>query len=139
MSILSNTAAALYTTLAGGTALTALLSNGTAGIYEGAPYEGAAYDYVIYHHQGGGPDNINPSDMENNVWAVQCFSATSAKAAGAIFDQADALLHKKTLTIGSAVNMWTVRETNIKLLEHAPDGRIVWRAGGIYRIRTTGT
>ncbi len=139
MSILDETAAALYTTLSGGTALTALLAGGTAGIYEGAPYEGAAFDYVVYNHQGGGPENINPSELESNLWLVQCYSVTSAKQAATIFNQVDALLHKKNLTIGTRDNIWTARVTNIKLLEHAPDGRRIWRAGGVYRIRTTGT
>jgi len=136
--ILDDTAAALYTTLAAGTALTALLNGGTASIYGDAPPDHASYDYVLFTHAGGGVEALNPSYLENNVWLVQAFSTTSAKTAAEIFAQADLLLHKKTLTIGTADNIWTARETNVKLTEVDPAGTRIWRAGGYYRIRTTG-
>ncbi len=141
--ILDDTAAALYSKLAAGTALTALLStvplsSGTPAIYESQAVDEATYDYLIYNHQGGGPENINPSNLESNVWLVQAYTITSAKRAAAIASQVDALLHKQQLTIGSRKNIVTWRETNIKLTEVDPAGTRIFRAGGIYRVRSTG-
>jgi len=135
--ILTDTATGLYSTLAAGTALTGLLASGTAGIYDTAPVENAAFDYVLFNHSGGGPENITNASLENNLWFVRAYSATSAKAASAIFNQADALLHKKTLTIGSRSNIWCCRETNVKTRQIEPTGRALWVAGAFYRIRTT--
>jgi hypothetical protein len=137
--ILDDTATGLYSKLAAGTALTALLSAGTASIYGDAPEDHAAYDYVLFTHAGGGAENINPSALENNVWLVQSFTTTSAKRAAQIAGQVDALLHKQQLTIGTRVNFWTARETNVKLTEVDPAGTRIFRAGGYYRIRSTGT
>ena len=136
--ILDDTAAALYSKLAAGTALTALLAGGTASIYGDAPEDHAAYDYVLYGHSGGGPENQNASALENNVWLVQSFTTTNAKRAAQIAGAVDALLHKQVLTIGTRSNIWTARETNIKLTEVDPAGTRIFRAGGFYRIRSTG-
>ena len=137
--ILNDTATALKSALNAGTALTALLSGGTASIYGDAPVDHAAYDYVVFTHAAGGPDNQNPSNMENNVWLVQAFTVTDSARAANIAGKVDALLHKKTLAIGTRVNFVTWRETNIKLTEVDPAGVRIWRAGGYYRIRSTGT
>lgn len=146
MTVLDATAAAIDTTLRAGTALTALLStaprtSGTvpvAAIYEGAAPDGATLPYVVYQHQGGGPDSINPSDIESNLWTVKCYSGTSAKAAAAIFEQVDTLLHKRNLTITGGACFWCAREINLKLVETTPAAEKVYMTGGIYRIRTTG-
>jgi len=137
--ILDESGTALYSALAAGTALTALLASGTASIFGDAPYDHAAYDYVVFTHAAGGPDNQNPSNMENNVWLVQAFTVTDSARAANIAGKVDALLHKKTLAIGTRVNFVTWRETNIKLTEVDPAGVRIWRAGGYYRIRSTGT
>jgi hypothetical protein len=135
--LLGDTSVALYTTLAGGTALTALLA-GTTSVYESQAPDKSTYPFVVFNHQGGGPDNINPSEIESNLWLVKVYSATSAKSASDIFAQADALLHRKNISIGSAKTFWCCREQNVKLVENPPNGVIRYMRGGIYRIRTTG-
>jgi hypothetical protein len=134
--LLGDTSTALYTTLNGGTALTTALG-GTARIYDMQAPDGASLPYVVFQHQGGGPDNITSAGIESNLWLVKVYSNASAKAASDIFALADELLHRKNITIGTANTWWCAREENVKLLENLPNGKRVWMRGGIYRIRTS--
>ena len=134
--ILDDTSAALYTTLTGGTALTALLA-GTTSVYDSQAPDGSSYAYAVFSHQGGGPELINPSNIEGNLWFVRVYSSTSMKLATQAFAQVDLLLHKKNLSISGVTTFWCAREENIKLVETTPSGEKAYTAGGIYRIRTT--
>ena len=137
--LLGDTSTALYTTLQGGTALTTLLA-GTVSIYDMQAPDGVSMPYVVFNHQGGGPDSINPSEIESNLWLGKAYSPTSAANASAIFAQADVLIHRKQLSInGGTVNTWwCAREENVKLVENLPNGKRVFMRGGIYRVRTSG-
>jgi hypothetical protein len=136
VSILDATAAALYATLKAGTALTALLS-GTTSIFDMQAPDGVSSPYVIFNHQGGGPELLTSKQIEGNIWLVRGYSAVSAKKASEIFGQVDALLNKKNITISGATTFWCVREENVKQVENGPDNSKFWMAGGLYRIRTT--
>ena len=138
--ILTDTCAALFTTLAAGTGLTALLAAGSASIYDTAPSENAAFPYVLYNHSGGGPESITSASLENNLWFVRAYSSADTPAsAGSIFAQIDALLDRKSLTIGSRKTLYCWRETNVKARQLEPTARPVWVAGAYYRLRTSGT
>ena len=136
--IIDDTAAALYTTLNAGTALTAMLS-GTTAIYHMQAPEKGTLPYIVFNHQGGGPENINPSKLESNVWWIRAYSVTSALNAALIFEQADLLLDRKNITITDATTIQCVREQNIALVENPPTGKPIYTCGGMYRIRTTNT
>lgn len=136
--IIDDTATGIYNVLKAGTSLTAMLS-GTTAIYHLQAPDGATLPYIVYNHQGGGPENANLSNLENNVWWIRAYSVTSAKNAAQIFTQADLLLHRKNITIGSAKTFECVREQNIALVENPPTGKPIFTCGGIYRIRTTNT
>jgi hypothetical protein len=136
--IIDDTATALYTTLKAGTALAAMLNSGTAIYHMQAP-DGAGLPYMVFNHQGGGPDLINPSNLESNIWWIRSYSVTTALNAVLIFEQADLLLHKKNITITDATTIQCVREQNITLVEQLPTGKPIYTCGGMYRIRTTNT
>jgi hypothetical protein len=131
---LSATAKALYATLSGGTALTSLLA-GTASVYDTQAPDGASLPYVVFSHAGGGPDNINPSNLENDVWWIRAYTTGTMEAAYAIREQVDALVHKQALSPSG----WTVldcrRETSVTTVENPPSGQRISVAGGLYRIR----
>lgn len=135
--ILDDTATALYGTLTGGTALTALLAGTTSVYWQQAP-DNASYGFVVYNHQGGGPDNDSPGKHESNIWQVRAYSATGPKQAALILTQADLLINQKSISIGGSACYWCAREANINLVENLPSGKKVWSAGGLYRIRTSG-
>ena len=125
---------ALYSTLSGAAGLITELG-GTA-IYHGVAPNGRALPYVVFSMQGGGPDLITKSDMHNNLWFVRGYASTQAQAV-AIEAQIDAALNKKALTVTGWTNFWTVRETDLSLVETLPDNTNVYMAGAIYRIRLT--
>lgn len=137
MSILGATATTLYTRLSGGTALTSLLA-GSASVYHQFAPTGAAYPYVVYNLQAGGPDNMTRANIETNVWLVRGYSKTSAKNAADIAAAIDARLHKINIPIGSATTFWCTRDETVSAFEQGADNQNIWTAGGMYRVRTSG-
>lgn len=126
---------ALLSALSGGTALITELG-GTAVYVDQAP-NGAALPYVVFSHQGGGPQNITHSNLHDNVWFVRGYAGTRAQA-NRIDGLVEGLLHKKTLTVSGYTNFWTVRTESVALIENPPSGTKVYMAGGMYQIRLTG-
>jgi hypothetical protein len=123
---------ALYTTLAAGTALISELG-GTAIYADYAP-DSASLPFVVFSHQGGGPENISPGNLQSDVWQVRGYAETRAEA-NRIDGLCTDLLHRKILTVSGYTNIWTVKESNISLVEIPPDGANVYSAGGLYRVR----
>ena len=123
---------AIYDKLKAGTALTTEL--GGSLIYMDQSPDGAALPYVIYNHQGGGPENISPGNLQSDIWQVRGYAATRA-AANRIDGLVTDLLHRGSLTATGYTNIWTAKETNISLVENPPDGAKIYSAGGLYRVR----
>jgi len=125
--------AGLYSKLTGDTALVALLSSGTPIFQLEAP-PNTTMPYVIFFHAGGGPDSITPSDLRSMVYAVKGV-ATTLNAAANIDARIDALLHNNSITVSGYTNIWLARETEVQLVEGAPDGNPIYHYGAYYRIR----
>lgn len=124
----------ILSTLQGGTALTSLLSGGTAAInYMQAP-DKSTFPYVLFSIQGGGDLNISPSRMKDELYFVRGYSKTSPANAGTIDAQIDALLHNKTITVTGWTNYRTQRETDMENEEVNTAGEHIYMAGGVYRI-----
>jgi len=126
--------AAIYTKLTGASALTDLLA-GTTSVYDNKAPRGADMPYVIFGLQGGGDENITQVRYKSNLYSIKGVSESSAKEAGQIDAQIDALMHGTTLTIASWTNYSCVRETDVDYVETTPEGDNVWHVGAIYRIR----
>ena len=133
MSVSNLIAAALYTKLSAGTALTALLA-GSTSIYNVQAQGSAAFDYVIFSLQAGGPSNITPSDLREQVYFIRGYSDTTAAKAGSIDTQINNLLHHGTLAVSGYTTLSINREMDYQLVENLPNGKQVWTAGGSYRI-----
>jgi hypothetical protein len=126
---------AIYSTLSGGTALTALLAGTTSVYYLQAP-DAATFDYVVWNWQAGPTDdNETAKRAVGGLAFVRTYSATSAARAGSIDAQIDALLHGKTLTVSGWANFWTAREESLSLVETDEAGRQTFMAGATYRVR----
>lgn len=132
MSVLNVTNAAIYSKLASNSTLTALLG-GTAIYYQQAP-DNQALPFVVFSLQAGGPQNINPSDLRNQLYFVRGYAATPALA-GSIDAQCNASLHGVTLTVSGYTNFWTVRENDFAMPINEPNGARSNMAGAYYRIR----
>lgn len=125
---------ALYSTLTGGTALTSLLATSSSVYHIRAPNV-TTFPYVVFSIQGGGPENIAPSELHNYVYFIRAYSATSATAASNIHTEIRKLLHHKQITISGFTNFWTALETELETAEENPDKTPIFMSGGLYRIR----
>lgn len=126
--------AALYSTLSGGTALTALLAGTTSVYFEQAP-DDAALPYVVWNYQGGGDDNKSPHRTKQIVAFVRGYNQTGPALAGSIDAQIDALLHRQALTVSGWANYWTAREQDLSAVETDAANVKTWMSGGYYRVR----
>ena len=134
MSVVNALNSAIYGKLNASTALTNLLAGTTSIYYLQAPDE-ASYDYVVFSHQAGSPENIYAGDLRNQLVYVRGYSTTGPAAAGSIDAQISGLLHRGSVTVSGYDNFWLVREEEFNLVENAPNGTKVWMAGAFYRIR----
>jgi len=126
--------AAIYTKLTGASALTDLLA-GTTSVYDNKAPRGADMPYVIFGLQGGGDENITQVRYKSNLYSIKGVSESSAKEAGDIDTEIDALMHDTELTVSGWTNFSCNREEDFDYVETTPEGDNVWHDGAIYRIR----
>ncbi len=128
------TKTALYSKLTGATALTALLASATS-VFDGVAPRGASAPYVIFNIQDDRDENMISERMLDCYLLVKGVSTSSAKEAGLLAAQIDALLHDGTLAVTGWRTFWLRRSQGVDYIETQPDGTYVWHAGGIYRLR----
>ena len=133
MSIQNALNTTIYDALTGASALTDLLAGTTSAYFLQAP-DDSPLDYVVWSHQGGGPENVNPSDLRNIILWIRGYSGT-ASAAGSIDSQISTLIDGVALSVSGYTNFWTVRQQAVSLVENLPDGRQVYTSGAFYQIR----
>lgn len=127
--------AAIYSKLHGATALTSLLASTTAIYYLQAPDE-AVYPFVVFSHYGGGPQNINASDLRNQLVYVRAYAKTP-KLSGQIDGEISKLMNE-SVSVAGYTNMWTKREMDVPpLVENKENGEKIYSSGAVYRIRLT--
>ncbi len=125
--------AALYTKLAGGTALTTLLG-GTA-VYQYLAPEKTDPPYVIYQRMSQVPINVLAgAAIESAAYMVKGVTeGPSAVLAGSVAGAIDTLLQDQTLTISGYTHLHLRRESSIDYVETDNGVRYSHR-GAIYRI-----
>ena len=124
---------AIYSTLQGTSAITALLA-GTTSIYHMQAPEGTTLPYIVFSTQAGGDLNESPHRVKDKTWFIRAYSDASAKEAGAIDDQIDAVLHLTPLTISGWANLWLTRVADLETVENDPPGTAIHMQGGFYRL-----
>jgi hypothetical protein len=126
--------AALYTALAGGSALMSEVG-GTTHIYEAVAPQGTAFPlpHLIYFRAGGGDDNETQRRTRSEQWVVKGVSTdqTQARRIDALID---ARLHEQELTITGWDNYQTARRTDVAYAEPGEGGVVYWHRGGAYRL-----
>jgi hypothetical protein len=132
MSVFAAVYTSIKTQLAAGTALVSAL--GGTYIYQRQAPKGKTLPYVVMSHAGGGPENINPSDMRDNLWFVRVYADDAAEA-NTIDGFISASLNKKALSVSGYTNIYTAREDEYELVENPVDKQPVYMAGANYRIR----
>jgi hypothetical protein len=132
---------AIYTRLAGtaGTALTSLLSGGTAVpsvFFEQAP-DNAALPFVVWLYPSEVDMNIIPHRMKDIVLRAYAVAAAPAQA-GTIDAAIDTLLHEQELSIGTPwTNIWMRRENGYQLITTSEAGVRYYTSGADYRVELT--
>ena len=124
--------AGVYTVLAGANALTEAL--GGSYIYNSVAPQGQAMPYVIFSHQGGGHEAINPSGLQNHVYLVKAVD-DEPKSAGTIQDHIVTALNGVALTVSDYTAFYCRAEVEVQYTEVAQDGTVIYHRGHIYRIR----
>jgi len=137
----SPTEAALYTTLTGGTALTALLA-GTASVYNTVIPAGASYPCVVFNLAAGLDANDEPGHRRHQEeYQVKVVDQTSMAHAGSVAAQIDTLLHAvgpgtaSNLSVSGYRVLFQERVRPVRYVESSAEGQRFYHAGGIYRVR----
>lgn len=127
----------LFSLFTGGTALTALLTDGTAGVYAYLAHRKASGNYVVFNLVGGSAEPDFPDQFDTLVYSIKGVSHQSMGSAGAIDAQIRALLHdqESSLSVASHSVWWAEREDPFRYIEYVQDGDDVFHAGANYRIR----
>lgn len=129
----TNINTALYSRLAGGTALTSLLG-GTFIYFQNAP-DNKALPYVVVSVTSDIEENLSANRTINMLVMVRAYASTPTQANN-IDAQVDTLLHNNPLTIsGASSNFWLARETSYQLSDMDQSSRRVYSSGAEYRIR----
>jgi len=125
---------AVFSKLAQGTALTALLT-GTASVYYNIAPDEATLPYVVFSYQSALDDNMTPRRSINDLMYIRGYTDVSGAAAGNIATQIDNLFQGATITVSGYNDFWTARETEIENTEITASGKRIYNAGGVYRMR----
>ena len=135
MSVFNALGSAVYSKLSGGTALTALLSGGTASVYNNEPPFEAAYDYVVFNVQTGSEGNDTAHRVKDITLQVRAY-ATNLARAGSIDAQCDTLLHRQALSVSGWSEIFTPQRTqDIEMIEYDEANRPLYSRGGLYDLK----
>lgn len=132
MSVVNALNTALFSRLAGGTALVNTLG-GTFIYYQQAP-DNADRPYVVWSYQAGQQENVTPSKMFNELVYIRGYSDNQAQA-GTIDAQINTLMDGYAFSATGHTNFWTARESEFSMFDVLPDSTKVYMAGAMYRVR----
>lgn len=125
--------AAIRATLTGSSTVTNLLASANS-VFNALIPAGYGYPVIMLNYQGGGEVNDTPTDAADVVYQVKGISAVSMFQAGLISAALHAVLHNKKLTVTGWTNFWCARDSIVRYVEIAPDGKNYYHSGGLYRI-----
>ena len=134
---------ALYTLLSTSTALTSLLSGGTAdpSVYQWLAPEGTDEPYVVFQTQSPSVPvrTLNAIAYENALYTAKGVTrGPSARAAGTIADAIETALSTAALSVTGYNHVLCRREQDIDFIEVA-DGQRYTHRGAIYRVQVDPT
>ena len=130
--IIKPMATALYSKLAGLSAVTTQLANGTASIHHMLAPKNDEYPFLVYSLQFGGPENITPSDSHEQLWFIRTYDRNQTTAAS-IAQSIGTALQNGTITVGSYQSVIMELDEELEGFEIDSSGNGVFMAGGFYR------
>jgi len=130
--IIKPMATALYSKLAGISAITSQLANGTASIHHILAPKNDDYPFVTFSLQYGGPENITPSDSHEQLWFIRTYDRNQTTAAN-VAQSIGTALHNSTISAGSYQSVIMELDEELEGFEIDSSGNGVFMAGGFYR------
>lgn len=127
--------AGIYGVLVANSALTALLSSGSAIYFHQAPAN-TPKPYVVYIHAGGGDDHLTPTESGDAMYYIKGIAATPTRA-GQIAAALRTALHEKetSFSLTSPWVMYRSQADSILAYAETTDGVQAWHMGNAYRFR----
>ena len=122
----------VYNLLKGGTALVALLADGTAGIYHGRPQEANGIPtapYLVWSVIDDSASNMTPTDERNVILDIRGI-ATTSEGAALIGDAIEARM-KTEATISGWNTIYQRLEASVEMIEDR-GGKPIYHDGGRY-------
>ena len=130
-------AVGLFNKLTGNSALTTLLANGTASVFEMIAPEGEDPPYVVFQAQAPStPEHTFAGvAMERALYTIKAVTEShSAAGAGTIADKIDDAIVDQALTVTGYTHLETRRYQNVDYVE-VVDGKRFNHRGATYRVR----
>jgi hypothetical protein len=131
---MNDLATALYSKIAGGTAVTAQLA-GTTAVYDTVIPQSATYPCVVFQQQAWGVETLDPQRREDAWITIKAVGTVSYRQAGSIDNSLDLLLDGGSLSVTGHNVLWCKRQSQIRYSEPRAGGGYYYHQGGIYRIR----
>jgi hypothetical protein len=102
--------------------------------YDGIAPSGTELPFVVYQHMGGGDDNKTGVRALNEVWQVtaRAHERATADAMDSALSQA---LHLGAISAAGWHVVDIQREQRVRLVEVDDEGRVIYSAGAMYRLR----
>ena len=136
MTHVNATAVGLFNTLTGATALTGLLTLGTAGVFQDLAPEGAVPPYVVFNAQSPSVPQYTYTAVafENTIYQVKGVTQGPSKAAGGtIAHQIDAALNDAAVTVTGYTLLKCRRLQDVDFTEVVSGVRFS-HIGGLFRV-----
>ena len=137
---INDAGSAIFAKLTGASALTTLLSAGTASVFRSLAPEEAATPYVVYNAQSPSVPvrTMGGVAYDNALYLVKAVTEShSAVSAGQIAAQIITALDPAPLTLTGYTHMRCSREQDVDYEELAPGGKRFQHRGAVFRVQTT--
>lgn len=134
----TETDAAIYSKLTGGTALINLLADTQLpSVYSWQAPDIAIYPFVVFNDMADTELNETSREVHDMIYQVRGFTKANMKAAKAIDYQIRLLLHEVSLSVSSFAVLKIARIGSVRFVENQQSTDKVFSAGGLYRLRVT--
>lgn len=108
-------------------------------IYQSVAPDGSPYPFAVYNKMSDTEDNDTAHRIVNSIYQVRGFTKANMKAAQAIAEVVDGLLHNATLSITGFAQLRLVRIGGVEFVEAQQSTEKVFSAGSLFRLITEKT
>ena len=103
-------------------------------IYQAQAPDNALYPFVVFNKMSDTEDNESAHRVINTIYQVRGYTKANMKAAQAIAEVVDGLLHNATLSITGYAQLRLVRIGGVEFVENQQSTDKVFSAGSLFRL-----